>query len=163
MKLSKIYVYELNVLFEDVDWGGVVHHPNYLNYLERARIAAFEVEGIPFQDVIKKGYGIVVAEMRLKFLRPLTMGLKIFVYSQLVACKRSSLKINQIISDVSYDPSCLSSVVEITNPLFQCQGRFVWIKLDSSKAVEPPLEWMSFSKADLKDGVCIHSDTRLDL
>ena len=163
LKIDKIYLYKLQVNFEDVDWGGVVHHPNYLKYLERARIFAFSQEGLFFQNVIKFGYGIVVSEMRLKYLKPLEMGMNIYIYSQIVGQKKSSLKLNQIISTQLIETSSISHVLDMIDTYFQCQMRLVWVDLKTGKAVEPPSQFSSCLSKRHDEKERTKSDTRLDL
>jgi YbgC/YbaW family acyl-CoA thioester hydrolase len=92
--------FAVEVQFEDIDGGGVVHHPNYLKYLERARCQAMREIGVPFEQCLKDGVAFVVAELNSKYLRPLQFGQRVFVLTRLVALRKSSLKVFQkIISE----------------------------------------------------------------
>ncbi|MEY2987497.1 MAG: tol-pal system-associated acyl-CoA thioesterase, partial [Pseudomonadota bacterium] len=61
---------DVDVQFEDIDAGGVVHHPNYLKYLERARCQAMREIGVPFENCLAQGVAFVVAEVHSKYTRP---------------------------------------------------------------------------------------------
>jgi len=87
--------FAVDVQFEDIDGGGVVHHPNYLRYLERARCQAMREIGVPFEQCLKDGVAFVVAELNSKYLRPLVFGQRVFVLTRLVALRKSSLKVFQ--------------------------------------------------------------------
>ncbi|MEY4065280.1 MAG: tol-pal system-associated acyl-CoA thioesterase [Pseudomonadota bacterium] len=95
MRWNSTTCFPVDVQFEDIDGGGVVHHPNYLKYLERARCQAMREIGVPFEACLKEGIAFVVAELNAKYLKPVLLGQKVFVLTQLVALRKSSLKVFQ--------------------------------------------------------------------
>lgn len=52
MQMDSSSVYPFKVQFEDIDGGGVVHHPTYLKFLERARCDALANIGLPFSTTV---------------------------------------------------------------------------------------------------------------
>jgi acyl-CoA thioester hydrolase len=63
--------YALRVQFEDVDMTGVVHHPNYLRYCERARTDCFLHIGIDHRATMAEGRGyFVLAHAELHYKLP---------------------------------------------------------------------------------------------
>ncbi len=113
------------VQFEDVDSTGVAHHPNYLNWIERARGAWIAETGYPFQDMIRDGLGLAVVEMALKYLAPLRFGDRARVESKLVARSRSTITLDQRI---------FSGQKEV----FTAELRLVCIDLKSFRPVQLP-------------------------
>lgn len=99
---------DVDVHFEDIDAGGVVHHPNYLKYLERARCQAMREIGVPFESCLAQGLAFVVAEVHSKYTRPLRFGQRVSVLTQVAAFRTSSLKIYQKIVALPEDGSELS-------------------------------------------------------
>lgn len=48
--------FELIVYNEDIDYSGVVYHPNYLKYFERARLNWFEQLGFGLEQQKNDGF-----------------------------------------------------------------------------------------------------------
>jgi len=70
----KKFTQSLKVRSYELDSQGHVNYAVYLNYLEYARVAALEDAGLRFDDYIKRGMYIVIAEVKLKYLAPATLG-----------------------------------------------------------------------------------------
>lgn len=63
----KDHVSILKVRYAETDQMGVVHHGNYAQYLEIARIDWLEKIGISYKSMEKKGIMLPVYEMNFKF------------------------------------------------------------------------------------------------
>lgn len=129
---------EIEVQFEDIDAGGVVHHPNYLKYLERARCLAMREIGVPFESYLAQGVAFAVAEVHSKYLRPLRFGQKVKVLTLVAAARNSSIKLYQKIIDASGQPeppTVASHTMEFfaaeKSCYFQAQLRLVAINLEN--------------------------------
>lgn len=59
-----IHEYSVLVQFDEVDQYGIVHHPRYLIYMERARVALMGALGMRPGS---SDHGIVVVEAKLRF------------------------------------------------------------------------------------------------
>jgi len=70
----KKFTQRLKVRSYELDSQGHVNYAVYLSYLEYARVATMEQLGIPFQDYLRERKYIVIAEVRLKYLYPATLG-----------------------------------------------------------------------------------------
>ena len=68
------YTYTRKVNYYETDMMGVVHHSNYIRYLEEARCAWIESMGIPMQYIENKGYTIPVLEVNCKYKNHITLG-----------------------------------------------------------------------------------------
>jgi YbgC/YbaW family acyl-CoA thioester hydrolase len=99
MRWAKTYDYPLAVQFEDVDFQRVVHHPNYLKYCERARVAAMDEAGYPFAQLLADGFGLVIADVRLTYRNPMVFGKSYWVQSRLAAVSSASFRVRQVIHD----------------------------------------------------------------
>lgn len=62
--------YAIGVQFEDVDMYGVVHHPNYLRYMERARVQLLGELGVAPSDMDGSKLGLVLQDFELRFHLP---------------------------------------------------------------------------------------------
>jgi len=132
----------IDVQFEDIDGGGVVHHPNYLKYLERGRCQAMREIGVPFEGCLKDGVAFVVAELNSKYLRPLQLGQRVFVLTRLVAMRKSSFKVHQKIVIQPPSDAERSSGEGFLNgnsgTSFMAQIRLVAVDLKNAKPILVP-------------------------
>lgn len=132
----------IEVQFEDIDGGGVVHHPNYLKYLERARCQAMREIGVPFEECLRNGIAFVVAEFSGRYLAPLKFGSRIVVETRLVAVRKSSLKVFQKIvtteSDATSAKDDKAFLQADRNTHFIAQLRLVAVDLASGKPMSVP-------------------------
>ncbi len=132
----------IDVQFEDIDGGGVVHHPNYLKYLERGRCQAMREIGVPFEECLKDGVAFVVAELNSKYLRPLQFGQRVFVLTRLVAMRKSSLKVYQkIVTQLPTDKDLAAEVGFLNGAVgtsFLAQIRLVAVDLKNAKPIFVP-------------------------
>jgi acyl-CoA thioester hydrolase len=67
MKRQKTYV---KVRYSETDQMGVVHHGNYAQYLEIARLEWLEQFGISYKLMEEQGVMLPVYEMEFKFIKP---------------------------------------------------------------------------------------------
>jgi acyl-CoA thioester hydrolase len=58
------------VRYAECDPMGVVHHANYLVYLEMGRIEALRAHGVAYRDLEAAGHLIVVSHLDLRFRAP---------------------------------------------------------------------------------------------
>ncbi|MCB1827408.1 MAG: acyl-CoA thioesterase [Coxiellaceae bacterium] len=65
--------FNLTVYNEDIDYSGVVYHPNYLKYFERARLSWFEELGFGLEQQKNDGFLYTIKNIELDFLRPARM------------------------------------------------------------------------------------------
>lgn len=69
MKTHYTYV---KVRYAETDQMGVVHHGNYAQYLEMARIDWLLQFGISYKEMERDGIMLPVYEMQFKFIKPAT-------------------------------------------------------------------------------------------
>jgi len=68
------FTYSRKINYYETDMMGVVHHSNYIRFLEEARCAWVEAIGIPMRLIEERGYTIPVLEVNCKYKRPVTEG-----------------------------------------------------------------------------------------
>ncbi len=66
----KKYISFIKVRYAETDQMGVVHHGNYAQYLELARIEWLEQFGVSYKKMEEDGVMLPVYELKFKFLRP---------------------------------------------------------------------------------------------
>ena len=126
MKLQQPYIFPITVQFEDVDAHGVVHHPNYLKYLERARSYGIKQAGYSTGGLSSHGSVLAISEIHANYLRPALMEQELFVISLVTAIGKSSVKIYQSIT------SCLPKLEELESvgtDIFKLSETIFWAEL----------------------------------
>ena len=58
---------ELRVRYSETDQMGVVHHASYLVYLEEGRTALMRDLGFPYDDVERRGLGMAVRRVEVRY------------------------------------------------------------------------------------------------
>ena len=64
-----VHRYPLRVQFDEVDQYGIVHHPRYFVFFERARVELMGLLGMTVSRPEITGLGLIVASAEVKFLR----------------------------------------------------------------------------------------------
>ncbi len=68
------FTYTRKINYYETDMMGVVHHSNYIRFLEEARCAWIESLDIPMSKIEQRGYTIPVLEVNCKYLKHVTSG-----------------------------------------------------------------------------------------
>ena len=66
------FIYERTINYYETDRMGVVHHSNYIRFLEEARCAYLKATGMPFEKFEEQGITIPVLEVRCKYKHHVT-------------------------------------------------------------------------------------------
>jgi len=146
--MNKSFEFSLLVNFEDVDAGGGVYHPNYLNYLERARSQVMRDLGVPFSEFLTRGFALVVAENHALYLKPAFLEQRLTVVSRVTGFRRNSMKILQAIFNKKpegLDGLSTADLVKAPGVIHVAQLRLVCV--DLTKKV--PCEFPDFIKTAL--------------
>ncbi len=77
------FVYERTINYYETDKMGVVHHTNYIRFLEEARCYYLQYANMPFEDYEKQNITIPVLEVNCKYKQHVTFAdtilIKVFV------------------------------------------------------------------------------------
>ena len=88
---------ELEVRDYECDHQGIVNHAVYLNYLEHARHKVFE-QNFSISALSAQGIYLVVAEIQIRYLRPLRPQDRFVVYSSFALQGQFRLRFEQSIA-----------------------------------------------------------------
>lgn len=66
--------YGFRVQPHHTDYGGVVWHGNYIQWMEAARVECLRFLGFDFAHFVQAGYDLPVVDLQLRYHRPLTLG-----------------------------------------------------------------------------------------
>ncbi len=85
----------LRVYLEDVDQYGIVYHPKYLHYFERARIEFLREHGCELPALSELGYSLVIQKAELRYLKPAYYDNELLIRSHIVRFGHASLLYSQ--------------------------------------------------------------------
>jgi len=66
--------FSYKIRYAETDQMGVVHHANYLLYLEQARIDWLEKKGISYAELEQSGIMLPVYNINIDYKQPITFG-----------------------------------------------------------------------------------------
>ena len=66
------YTYERKINYYETDKMGIVHHSNYIRFLEEARCYFLEYYGFSYSEFEKLGIGIPVTHIDISYKTPVT-------------------------------------------------------------------------------------------
>lgn len=72
--MIEIKPYERDVFYYETDKMGIVHHSNYIRWLEEARIAFLERIGLPFEQLEALGLMVPVLHVEFDYRLPFKFG-----------------------------------------------------------------------------------------
>ena len=61
---------QIRVRYAEVDRMGLLHHANYLVYLEQARVDLLRAAGFSYRDLEDQGYLLVLTKAEVRYRRP---------------------------------------------------------------------------------------------
>ena len=94
--MSKEFIYETKVYYEDTDAGGVVYYANYLKFLERARtemISSFELNNKKLLN--DHNVLIIVKSINIEYKKPAELEDKLQIYSSIKSITKASFTMSQ--------------------------------------------------------------------
>lgn len=71
---TKIIPYERDVFYYETDRMGIVHHSNYIRWMEEARIDFLGQIGLPYDEVEQRGILIPVLSASAEYIKPFRFG-----------------------------------------------------------------------------------------
>ena len=94
--VSKEFVWDARVYFEDTDAGGVVYHANYLKFFERARTEFLRSLGWSQRALLEmKTCAFVVSDLSIQFKRPAKLDDELQIRTTLNTLRRASFVVDQ--------------------------------------------------------------------
>ena len=72
--MQKNFVYERKINYYETDKMGIVHHSNYIRFMEESRIGFLEANGMNYAEFEKQGVVSPVVSIDCKFKTPCTYG-----------------------------------------------------------------------------------------
>jgi YbgC/YbaW family acyl-CoA thioester hydrolase len=91
----KKFAHNLKVRSYELDSQGHVNYAVYLNYCEYARVATLEANGLPFEEFIKRGKFIVIAQVNARYIAPAFLGDELEITLEGTTASRTSMTFKQ--------------------------------------------------------------------
>lgn len=130
-------IFRLTVQFEDVDANGVVHHPNYLKYLERARSYGIKECGYSLEKLLSSGLALAISEIHAHYLRPAIIEQELFVINRVNFVGKSTIKLCQAITlnlpTIGEIEAAGEKIFSLPKTIFWAQIVLVCVELKSAK------------------------------
>lgn len=73
-KVEMQHELEIEVRYYETDGQGIVHHSNYFQYFELARVKMLQAAGYNYEDLEKEGHFLVVHSIKCRYLLPAKFG-----------------------------------------------------------------------------------------
>lgn len=105
----KTFAYALRVPFYDVDSMRVVYHGNYVKYLEEARCAYFEAQGLTYCDMEAAGFLLPVVSLNIKYIRPCLFNQRLSVQVTRERANRNLMELHYRVLDAESGALCLKA------------------------------------------------------
>lgn len=81
--MKEVKPYRRKVYYYETDKMGIVHHSNYIRWMEEARIDTLEQLGIPFEEIERRGIFCPVLEVGAKYRASVHFGDTVFIYTKI--------------------------------------------------------------------------------
>ena len=121
------YKSEMRVRFGETDLQGVVFNANYLLYVDTAQMDYLRTIGVPYFDMLERGYDIVIVDASLQFLAPARFDEVLEVYARIYEIGNSSIRMDYEIYEA-----------ESGRFVARAQTAYVIVGKDSQKPVRVP-------------------------
>tara|TARA_B100000686_G_C15941408_1_gene549022 strand:+ start:108 stop:506 length:399 start_codon:yes stop_codon:yes gene_type:complete len=94
--MTKEFIYETKIYYEDTDVGGVVYYSNYLKFLERARTEMIHSFGLTNKKLLEEFKTlIIVKSCNIEYKKPAQLEDKLIIYSKIISSTKASFNMIQ--------------------------------------------------------------------
>ncbi len=91
------FFFYMRVFPEDVDRFGIVHHANYIKFMERARTAWLSHLGFALESMIDQGILFVIKNIQIEYRTPARMSEELVVFTKVCELRKTAKTYEQII------------------------------------------------------------------
>lgn len=101
---------KLRVRYGETDQMGIVHHSEYINYLEIARIEYLRTRGMSYQNLENQGYGLPVVSININYKKPAKYDDELTLVTNLIEIGRCKLLFETVIKSKEGNLICSAEV-----------------------------------------------------
>ena len=91
-----MFSYIRKAQYHETDQMGIIHHSNYVKWMEEARIEYLKSKGINYKDIEKEGIASPVVEINVKYVRPVE-------FDDAVEIRIDATKYNGVVIEFEYE------------------------------------------------------------
>lgn len=95
----------------ETDMMGIVHHANYVTYCERGRLEFLRRRGLPYKEMVERGYHMPVVKLKLRYKRPAHFDDVLAIETRLGAVTRVTVRFNYVVRRKSAEPGASPEVL----------------------------------------------------
>tara|TARA_B100000586_G_C20083757_1_gene416647 strand:+ start:1010 stop:1438 length:429 start_codon:yes stop_codon:yes gene_type:complete len=110
--IKKLFKSAYKIYFAHTDAAGVVHHSEYIRWLEAARIDFLDEIGCPYTVLQNQKIGLSPIHIDIEYKSPLRYGDKAIVYTQFVDVNKASIVFFSKITNQK-DQLCTEATVKL--------------------------------------------------
>lgn len=92
-----IFSFKMHVYSEDTDSFGIVHHANYIKFMERARLLWLLKLGFRLDDLLAKGIFFVIKKIEIDYYTPARLYDDLEIITKIIHSRRVAKVYEQII------------------------------------------------------------------
>lgn len=97
---TEIVPLELRVRYAETDAMGIAHHSAFVPWLEAGRVEWLRQQGLSYRDLEREGYGLVVVELRLRYVIPVRFDDALIVRTALADMRSRGVRfVYEIVTD----------------------------------------------------------------
>jgi acyl-CoA thioester hydrolase len=82
----------IRVRYSESDQMGIVHHANYLVYLEEGRTALMQAMGLPYDEVERRGFAMAVRRVEVRYRAAARYGDEVIVRTAVERFRGASIQ-----------------------------------------------------------------------
>jgi acyl-CoA thioester hydrolase len=105
---------------QETDMMGVVHHANYVTYLEVGRLAYMRQRALPYKEVVRRGFHLPVIELNLRYRRPARFDDLLSIQTRLGALTRVTVRFDYEIWRPAAEPEHAADLLVEGQVLLAC-------------------------------------------
>jgi acyl-CoA thioester hydrolase len=132
--IQKIFKSSYKVYFAHTDAAGVVHHSEYIRWLEAARIDFLDEIGCSYKTLQDQKIGFSPIHIDIRYSAPLKYGDIAIIYSKFIEIKHASLTIHSEIKN-QHNQLCTKATVKLAC-LDESQWKLIKVPISLIDAVK---------------------------
>ena len=132
--------HRLRVRYSETDQMGVVHHSSYLVYLEEGRLALMRALGFPYEEVERRGFGMAVRAVELRYRAAARYGDELLVQTTIERLRGASIRYGTEVQRAADREILATGAVEVACLALRGEFRPVPVPDDIRLAIEGYLE-----------------------
>lgn len=101
----------LRARFTEADLQGMVHHSEFVKYLEIARIEYWRQLGIGYKEFMDNGLQFVISEVKCSYLKSIYFDELFTIYARVYRITRTSIAFDYLILNYSDEPAVTASTL----------------------------------------------------